>query len=247
MKLLTGWVVSAGLVLAVSAAQAQMLTPYDAARSPYRAVSDFDGPPAPMPPEPLPYHDGQGYGPGYGPASGPGYGYGPAVLPPREVYAVLRESGFSPLGIPRQHGFVFVISAIDSSGEDGRLVIDARTGRILRFVPASRWGEHFDDELSATYGPEGALPPPTVIRGVPRPPAPIPRMASRSVPVPRPAPVRAADPSPQTAEVQAKPADAPVTTGTVGEARPTTLAQPATPPAPAIRPTQEMPQVQGLE
>ena len=46
MKLITGWVVSAGLVLAVSAAHAQMVVPSDGTRSPYRATSVFDRPDA---------------------------------------------------------------------------------------------------------------------------------------------------------------------------------------------------------
>jgi hypothetical protein len=28
------------------------------------------------------------------------------LLPPQEVYTIVRESGFSPLGIPQQRGFV---------------------------------------------------------------------------------------------------------------------------------------------
>ena len=59
-----------------------------------------------------------------------------ALVPPQEVYTVIRESRFSPLGIPRQRGFVYTIAVIDRGGEDGRLVIDARTGRIIRFMPA---------------------------------------------------------------------------------------------------------------
>ena len=73
-----------------------------------------------------------------------GYGYGyeergpaPALLPSTEVYAVLRDNGFSPLGIPRLRGGVYTIAVIDRRGDDGRLVIDARDGRILRFMPAA--------------------------------------------------------------------------------------------------------------
>ncbi|MFZ2157300.1 MAG: hypothetical protein WAV72_14425, partial [Bradyrhizobium sp.] len=135
MKLFTGWVVSVGLVVAATAAQAQVLAPYGVGNSPYRAVSDVGGPYAAMPPE----------------ARVPP-GYGPRLLPPQEVYTVLRESGFSPLGIPRQRGFVYTISVIDRGGDDGRLVIDARTGRILRFLPANRMGDNFDEALTDSYG-----------------------------------------------------------------------------------------------
>lgn len=106
MKLFTGWIMSAGLVVAAGAANAQVLAPYEGARSPYRVVSDIGGPYAAMPPE----------------ARIPDYrpGYGPRLLPPHEVYTVLRDSGFSPLGIPVQELF-YTISVIDRGGDDGRL------------------------------------------------------------------------------------------------------------------------------
>ena len=77
---------------------------------------------------------------------GPRYGYGPSLLPSTEVYAVLRDNGFSPLGIPRLRGFVYTIAVIDRGGEDGRLVIDARNGRIIRFMPAYRMGGNYYEE-----------------------------------------------------------------------------------------------------
>src|SRR3990170_7641450 len=146
MKLLTGLVVSVGLVFTAVAANAQGLPRYEVGDSPYIRASDIDGPYAAMPPEaPLPrYH------PGYGP---------PSLLPATEVYTVLRESGFSPLGIPRRRGLVYTISVIDRAGDDGRLLIDARTGRIIRFIRASRIGGRFDDGLTETYGPARPLPP----------------------------------------------------------------------------------------
>src|SRR5437588_1997741 len=166
MKLITGWIMSAGLVLAGTAANAQVLAPSGAGRSHYTVVSDVGGPYAAMPREaPMP-------------------GYGPTLLPPTEVYTILRESGFSPLGIPQRRGFVYTISVIDRGGDDGRLVIDARNGRIVRFMPAWQMGGHFNGAMNMNYGPAGAPPPVTQIRGEPRPPASVPRVASR-VPVPR--------------------------------------------------------------
>ena len=86
--------------------------------------------------------------------------YGAPLLPPTEVYAVLRENGFSPLGAPRQRGLFYSISAIDRQGDEGRLVIDARDGRIVRFVPADRlsgYGGYGDGYYRAgprpCYGP----------------------------------------------------------------------------------------------
>lgn len=224
------------------------------------AVSDFDGPYAPSevaPPPPPRY--GQGYGYGYeerAPA--------PALLPATEVYAVLRDNGFSPLGIPRLRGSVYTIAVIDRRGDDGRLVIDARDGRILRFMPnADAYGmaPALEEPSVVPYRPQSALPAPTLVRGgPPRPPAPIPHVASRTVPLPKAAPHRAetpaaiakpaeratqqaqapqAQPAQQTAAAQAKPVEAApqAAAPTVGQAKP----------APTILPTQDMPAAQGLD
>jgi hypothetical protein len=235
MKLFTGWVMSAGLVLTAVTANAQGVAPGEIGRSPYTAVSDFGGPYAAMPPEaPVP---------------------GPTLLPPREVYTVLRESGFSPLGIPRQHGLFYFISVIDRRGDDGRLVIDARTGQIVRFVPGSRLGGYPNYDGGPAYAPAGRLPPISNLSDPPRPPAAVPRVASRmppTVPMPKAAPPREGEVKPladkavtepvrQSAAVQAKPADAPATPQV---SPPVVETKPAAAP---IQPTQEMPKMQGLE
>ena len=237
MKLFTGWTLSAGLVLSIPTANAQLLAQNHVGHPSIVTVSDFDGPYAAMPPEVAAPH--------YGPA------YGPRLLPLIEVYTVLRENGFLPLGIPRQNGLVYTIAVVQPGGSDGRLVIDARTGRIIRFIPADGMDDDYrGDDLSEGYGPAGPLPPATPVRsGPPRPPAPIPHVASRTVPRPKPS-SQAAKPAPeparQSAAVQQKPAETqqaipPAAAPTVGEAK---LAAPA---AATILPTQEMPQVQGLE
>ena len=250
MKLFSGWVVSAGLVLMAGTANAQMLAPSDVGRSPYAAVSDIDGPYAAMPPDEAPPRNG------------------PMLLPAREVYTVVRESGFSPLGIPQQRGLFYTITVIDRDGADGWLVIDARDGRIVRMMRADRMSDDVNGELTQQYGPAGPPPQVSTIRGVPRPPAPIPRVASRlpSVPIPKAAPLRAvepdtlaakpvpapaqpseaAQPSPppqQSAAVQAKPAVAETATPQAAAPAPVQAKAAATP----IQPTQEMPKVQGLE
>lgn len=224
MKLLTGWVLSAGLVLAATAAHAQVT-----------GVSDFAGPYAAVPPA--------------APAPRPG----PILLPAQEVYTVVRESGFSPLGSPHLRGVIYTISVIDRGGEDGRLVIDARNGRIVRFTPADRFGGNFDDGPRVIYGSAGPLPPMGYLRGPPRPPAPVPRVASRtpSVPLPKaragepqpPAARPAPEPVQQSAAVQAKPADSVPAAPPPAAAPAPVEAKPAAP----IQPTQEMPKVQGLE
>jgi hypothetical protein len=228
MKLFTGCL-AAGLVLGAAGAQAQMTAPYEARRSPYTSVSDFGGPDAVARPEVLP---------------GPQYGNGPRLLPPEEVYTVLRENGFSPLGIPRQRGFVYAIAVIDRNGESGRLIIDARDGRIVRFRPG--YGINFNEDITGSNAPQEALPPPTHVRGEPRPPRSIPNVASRTVPVPKASPLANNQPAQQparqqSAETQPKPAEAPAAPPAV-----TTGLAPAKPVA-QIAPTQDLPKVQGLE
>jgi hypothetical protein len=211
MKLFTGWALLAGLVFVAAAANAQVLMPTGI--GPAIRVSDVGGPYAAMPPE------------------APPPGYGPRLLPPSEVYTIVRESGFSPLGIPQQRGLVYTISVIDRGGDDGRLVIDARSG------------DNFNGDLDVAYGPVGPLPPPTnsSYRRAPRPPLPIPHVASRSgAPLPK-APPRAARPEaapPQQSAATAKPAEPQTSppSATVGVAKP----------AVQIMPTQEMPAAQGF-
>ena len=137
-------------------------------------------------------------------------------------------------------------------------------------------GDNVNGELTQQYGPVGPLPPVSQVRGVPRPPASIPRVASRtpSVPIPKAAPLLRAD---EPKALAAKPAPEP-RSHPCRRSRPKRRSQrrraPAQPPqqsaavqvkpaetettpqaaAPApskarrsIQPTQEMPKVQGLE
>src|SRR5258705_4499317 len=212
MRLFTGSL-AAGLVLLAGGAQAQWPGPYENGRPRYTAASDFGAPDA-VAPQAVP-------GPQYAP--GPRYGYspGPGLLPSTEVYSVLRDNGFSPLGIPRLRGCVYTIAVTDRGGADGRLIIDARNGRIIRFLPAYRTDDNFDQEQSALRGPFMAQPPqtqapqaqsPDQVQAAPRPSRPA-HVASRVVPMPKaspiaakpaPAPVQqAAASAPKSAEVQA--------------------------------------------
>ena len=123
MRLFTEWVLAAGLVFTSAAANAQVSAPYS-------LTSDIEGP----------YAGARGSYAAVLPEAPPRPADGPRLLPPLEVYTVLREGRFSPLGIPRRRGFVYHIAVIDRGGTTGRLAIDARTGQIVRFVPTSRMG-----------------------------------------------------------------------------------------------------------
>ena len=235
MKRFAGWAVSAGLLLAAFPANAQMLAPYG-------GVSDFDGPYerpyAAVPPAPSP---GYNYG-----------GYGPSLLPPQEVYAVLRDNGFSPLGIPHQRGYVYVIAAVDRRGESGRLVIDARNGQILRFAPAYGYGPYggnYEMQPMPGYGPQQAPPPPSVIRGSAQPQAQEPRIkeprikephvASRAVPLPTPKPTAAAKPPgpvpQQSAAIETRPATPPAPAASAPHPAQTKAQLPPASPPPAAQ------------
>ena len=241
-----GWIVTA-IAIGVGTAQAQTVLPQ------MRVTSDIDAPYVDLPPdEGLP--PPRVYGPRYG---GPAYDrpaydeprYAPTLLPPTEVYGILRRTGYAPLGIPQQRGFVYTISVINPDGDDGRLVIDARTGRILRFMPAYRMGDRMNEQVTVAYGPP-APPPMTDLRGPPRPPAPLPRVATRTPSVPLPKPMPRAVAAPKAAATVAAPskpapADAQASVQTLAPAAPPVIE--AKPPAPTVQPTQEMPAAQGLE
>jgi hypothetical protein len=236
MKLFTGYL-AAGLVLLAGGAQAQV-------PGRYTAASDFDAPYAVAPPA-VP-------GPRYEP--GPRYGYGPepGLLPSTEVYAVLRDNGFLPLGIPRLRGFVYTIAVIDRGGGDGRLVIDARNGRIVRFLPAYRMGDSDYEDQSVLRAPSAAQPPhaqamqppaPDQVQAAPRPSRPA-HVASRTVPMPKASPLAAAKPAPAPVQQAAAPASK---SAEVQAAAPATTGSAPAKPVPSITPTQDMPKVQGLE
>src|ERR1700761_2897209 len=182
MKLCRGWLVSAGLVLAATSANAQMGVPDH--RPLYSAVSDVDGPYAAMPPQARGYYREPGYD-------------GPRLLPAPEVYTVLRDNGFSPLGAPQMRGMFYSIAVLDRRGGEGRLVIDARNGQIVRYARG-----YADADVAVGYGPEEA-PPVSPGRGPPRPPASVPHVASRTVPLPKAMPERAD--TPQTVGKAAEP------------------------------------------
>jgi hypothetical protein len=260
MKLI-GWATAAGVAAATTGAMAQPLPPDVIVRPPIAEVSDLDGPYAAMPPprlrRPMPER-------GYAPEA-----YLPDVLSPGEVAAIARDEGFEPLGIPRQRGLVYTLAVINPDGDDGRLVVDARSGRLVRFMPAWQMGDTMEQVTVASYGRIQGLPRFSE-RNPPRPPRPIAHFASRTptTPLPRPSPqhpvgtkaAKAATtsakdvvkPSLDQANDSAKPDGSQQTTAAV-QSRPTAVPSAAGPapteakPLTGIKPTEAMPPVQGLE
>jgi hypothetical protein len=207
MKFVVGSMMSAAVLMA-GAAHGQALVPLRGDVPAVVRASDVGGPygvPVYGPPprayeEPLPSR-------AYGVLRS---GYSMAVLPLREVYAIVREAGFSLLGMPQQRGQVYTVAAVDQNGEDGRLVIDARSGQIIRFLPAYGLREGARAEVFVRDEPAAA----PILPQYRRPPfaaAPAaagPKLASRTsnVPTPKRAPTRAvAAPAQPVAANVAKP------------------------------------------
>lgn len=185
------------------------------------------------------------------------------MLPPEQVVTVLRSSGYSPLGRVTQRGWIYTVAALDRNGEDGRLIIDARTGQIMRFIPA----QAVDERTMAVYGPPG--PPPAAdvryevrrgslldLRHAPRPPVAVPRTAKRPGPkaASRAAPAgTATTPQAATAAQQATApsiaAPAAVKPVTAENKSATTVGSASVPQSSTLKlwPTQALPDVQTLE
>ncbi len=160
------------------------------------------------------------------------------ILPPGAIKASLRAAGFAPVGTPRFQGGQYRVGAISADGEEGRVMVDGRSGKILRFIPAS-----------ADYGLlQRPVPRFREAGPIPRPPRAIPQLASRTaapLPLERPVAAPAAPPPAPAARaadpvLAAKPAPPPPP---APEAKPVLEAKPA----PTIAPTEPMPPVQGLD
>ena len=229
MKML-GCIVSSGLLLAAWSANAQVPGSDGAGQPAPRQVSDFETPywgaPPPAPPAYAPpvYSPPPGPPAAYAPAppayAPPALDYAPALIPPHEVYAVLRDNGFLPLGIPHRLGPIYEIAAMGPSGQ-GRLQIDGRTGRIIRFRPGPAYGggpgiyedgpgdDSYSSEpydLNDSSDANNRQRPPAAVRG--GPPSRL-AHADRAA-VPRPAKSAGAQPSEKPRQRAQKPANAPV-------------------------------------
>jgi hypothetical protein len=77
-------------------------------------------------------------------------------MPPQRVHAAVRASGLDPIGPPARRGDLYVQRALDPNAIAYRVVVDARTGRIMSVRPLRAPGPY------AAYGggPYGPYPPP---------------------------------------------------------------------------------------
>ena len=88
------------------------------------------------------------------------------ILAPEEIPGILRQQGFSQLGPVFRRGWVYTVAVLNQNGDDGRLIVDARSGEPIRFIPAMRMDSRLRDELDRMYGPPG--PPPARFARDPR-------------------------------------------------------------------------------
>lgn len=58
-----------------------------------------------------------------------------AALPPFEILTIIRSLDFEPLEEPQRRGGVYRLRALDFDGEEVRLVVDARRGRVISATP----------------------------------------------------------------------------------------------------------------
>jgi hypothetical protein len=57
------------------------------------------------------------------------------ILPPYEVAAIVRSTGLEPIGRPVRQGQAYAVHAVDEAGEEVRVIVDARLGRIVKVIP----------------------------------------------------------------------------------------------------------------
>ena len=152
-------------------------------------------------------------------------------LPPHEILARVRSSGFDPVSRPLRSGRTFTLRALDRYALELNLVVDAHSGRVLsadevaaphyaaRRGPMPAYGAYDAPVYARIFGaPEAGF-------GSPRPPRTVPGAnvkpqdkAAASAPLPRPRPyvVEATGSVPAAADTpvaQANPAPAPETNG----------------------------------
>jgi hypothetical protein len=155
-----------------------------------------------------------------------------ALIPPFEVYTIIRSMGFDPAGTPTLRGAVYIVRAFDDDDIPVRVTVDARSGRVITVTELTR-----ADEYSA----------PARVGAYPRPPGRVPSVTYRSAPThgtPASPPavaapsVRQSAVTPRTPTPRARPpqAKAPETTASIPDTKPGTGKSIPAPVAPSAAP-----------
>jgi hypothetical protein len=58
-----------------------------------------------------------------------------ALLPPYQAAAIVRSIGLRPVHRPLLRGVIYAVRAVGPTGEEVRVIVDARLGRVVRIVP----------------------------------------------------------------------------------------------------------------
>ncbi len=134
-------------------------------------------------------------------------------MPPQRVAALVRRSGFDPVGHPVRRGNLYVQRAIDPDAIEYRLIIDALTGRMVSIRPVGVPGPYAAAPAYGPYPPPYRpvygryfAPPPDDYGfgyGAPRPPRAVPHA---KLPPPQPQP---SAPAPQPQPSASAPAPKP--------------------------------------
>ena len=56
-------------------------------------------------------------------------------MPPHEILTIVRSTGMEPVSRPIRQGPAYVLRALDPAGEEVRVIVDARRGRIVKVAP----------------------------------------------------------------------------------------------------------------
>jgi hypothetical protein len=101
------------------------------------------------------------------------------IVPPYEVFTIIRSMGMRPLGRPHYRGRFYVVHAVDPRGVDVRVVVDAHAARVVSVRPLDRQAAREYDGPSVYRRYDPGPPPvsgPRVIEAEPRyvPPRPVP-------------------------------------------------------------------------
>lgn len=102
------------------------------------------------------------------------------VIPPYEVFTIIRSVGLRPLGRPHHRGRFYIVNAVDARGEEVRVVVDAYAARVVSIRPLDRQTAAEYDYPPVYRRNDFGSPPapgPRMIEADPRylPPAPVPR------------------------------------------------------------------------
>ena len=83
----------------------------------------------------------------------------PGVLPPYEIVTIIRSTGLDPLGRPMRRGAIYALHAIGRDGDEVRVLVNARSGKIIKVTPVETASRLPPKAIVEPYGPPRYIPP----------------------------------------------------------------------------------------